>query len=211
MVDTATSWGVRAIVAVFTLVAVLMLAAVVDLGNLRQEKKQVTLATDASALAAAASIDFRKPDGDGHRRGFRGSVRSTDVVDTNVGAVAKRYWPSPRIAAVARWGARSSSPRGKAWTAYVTVTATESVDYAFSGATGQRSGAASGTSSARIAAASGGLLYPIGLCTAGAIQSLQGALTKTFVPPVSTTILFDGACGGSGNKRQVQVHRRPAR
>ncbi len=45
----------------FAVVAVLMLAAVVDLGNLRQEKKQVTLATDASALAAAASIDFRSP------------------------------------------------------------------------------------------------------------------------------------------------------
>ncbi len=195
--------AILVIVAVFAVVAVLMLAAVVDLGNLRQEKKQVTLATDASALAAAASIDFRSPTAKGNGVDCS-SIKSTDAVDTTVGAVASRYWRENGGSGPLQCTAFFASTQ--AGTAYVTVAARESVDLTFAGATGQPSGAVTGSSSARIASASGGLLYPVGLCTAGAVQSLQGALTKVYEPPVSTSILFDGACGGAGNKRQVQFN-----
>lgn len=193
--------AILVIVAVFSLVAVLMLAAVIDLGNQRGQGKQVTLATDASALAAAASIDFRDPAARGAGV-VCGAVGSTDVVDATVGAVAERYWREN--GGTGPLDCRITFDGLQAGNAYVTVAATNEVEYQFSGVTGQRSGSVRGVSSARVAPATAGILYPVGLCTEGATAMLEGHQSRTFEPPTSTAVTFDARCGGSGNKRQIQ-------
>lgn len=191
--------AVLIIFSVFALVSVLLLAAVVDLGNHRQELKQVTLSTDAAALAAASTIRFGTPASTGTEVDCS-SVPSTEAGRT-VGDIARSYWTGNGgqgpLDCKVFFDAQPNS-------AYVTVTATNQVDYAFSGATGQRSGSATGSSSARIASARGGLLYPVGLCTDGALQVLATQPTGLFSPPQATTVVFDTACGGAGNKRQIQ-------
>jgi Flp pilus assembly protein TadG len=192
--------AVLILTAAFSLVAVLMLAAVIDLGDQRQELKQVTLSTDAAALAAASAIDFRDPNAKGTDV-HCATVRSTDAQHASVGALASSYWT--RNGGSGPLDCKIFFDSVQANTAYVTVTATNFVDYAFEGVTGQAGGSVTGQSSARIAQATGGLLYPVGLCTDSKLAS-YGTPPLTIEPPAADGLVFDASCGGSGNKRQIQ-------
>lgn len=190
------------ITAMFFIVAALMLAFVVDLGLERSEVKQTTLSTDAAALAAASAIDFSDPQASGSGVDCA-LVDSTDPNHSTVQDLVDGYW-----AVNAGQGApactiyfHATAPR----TAYVTVEGTNTVEYSLAGVTGVESSEVRGTSSALVASAAGGNLYPVGMCGAEANDALGGDDSVVYDPPQPISFVFSNAeCGGSGNFRQVQ-------
>lgn len=195
--------AVLVIVAAFALVAILMLAFVVDLGNQRSEGKQATLSTDAAALASASVIDF-----DGAWPTPAGPVGCETVLSLddrwgpNVSDVAEHYLSINGDSLVESCTV-TFDPAPARRSAYVTITAKDTVEYQFANSVGQSAGTVQGTSSARVAGTPWGNLYPVGICTAG-VEILAPSGSATFDPARSTTVVFDAACGGPGNKRQVQ-------
>lgn len=171
--------AVLVIVSVFMIVAVIMTAAVVDLGGLRQEKKEVTLSTDAAALAGASLADMEDPeliasgstpvdctlvatDSLAPNNDDFATVQSAvdDYLDRNGGS-------SGLDCQVVRTGAR----RG-----YVLVSADEIVEFAFGPAIGTASGSVAGVSVAAIQEhAGGGGLRPLAVCADG--STLGGTAT----------------------------------
>jgi hypothetical protein len=174
--------AVLVIVAVFAIVAVVMLAAVVDLGGLRQEKKEVTLSTDAAALAAAAVADTEDVDlvsavlGSGvdcasvSQTTF-GNGDPSESLQTLVDDYLSRNGQSVRLTCLVY---RTGFKQG-----YVVVSANESVRYAFGPAVGQAEGAVRGASVAAIDVDPGGGLRPIGIC--GSTVSLKVVDRTSFV------------------------------
>lgn len=189
------------VVAAFSIIAVMMMAFVVDIGGLRAEKKEVTLSTDAAALAAASVIDFSDLQATGSNVDC-GVVDSTDkTFGPTVEHVALHYLAENGDSVLGDcrifFGGKSD--------AYVTVTASDDVDYRFGQTVGASAGTAFGTSSARVASPAAGNLYPVGMCSAGAVDALNGETSKVFDPPIAENPNFENAaCGGAGNKRQVQ-------
>lgn len=183
--------AVLLIVAVFAIVAVIMLAAVVDLGDQRQERKEVTLSTDAAALAAAGLADAE----DDYLRSFDRGVL-VDCVQVGISETAKNQAGFSNVQEVVddyllRNGesnpvdckvARTDYKEG-----YVVVSADEIVDYAFGGAIGVSQGGVSGASVAAIQVNGGGGIRPVGIC--GKMLSMEGV---DGYPSMSLGDLADG-------------------
>lgn len=153
--------AVLVIFAAFVIVAVLMLAFVIDIGGLRQEKKEVTLSTDAAALAVAAQLDLRTF-APGDYECDEVPVVREDVDDPFLYAdsVALEYLERNGETVADGCRVRVTGPRR----GYVVIGGLEDVEYAFSGVVGQQSGRVHGVSASVARVDSGGGLRPIGLC-----------------------------------------------
>jgi hypothetical protein len=206
--------AVLVIVAVFALVAVAMLAAVIDLGDLRQEKKEVTLSTDAAALAGVSMV-----------RWTDSSLALNTPVDCNQVDVDKSVFNSDPYSLVSdvvaeylsRNGGTSALPcevvRTGRSRGYVVVRGTEFVDYKVAAAPGS---SVSGVSVAAIDRDGVGGLYPIGLCKndgpeahLGDMSSRSWEGTPSDPYPVITFDFGNFNCGASGNHGQVDFEGNP--
>lgn len=158
--------AVLVIFAAFVIVAVLMLAFVVDIGGLRQEKKEVTLSTDAAALAVAAELDLRT---------FAAGTYDCVEVPVKSGGNAQTLATSYllRNGNTVDDGCRIevTGPRR----GYVVIGGQEDVEYAFSGAVGQDFGTVRGVSASVARVDSGGGLRPIGLCSVETTINVDGS------------------------------------
>lgn len=153
--------AVLVIVAAFAIVSVLMLAFVIDVGGLRKEKKEVTLSTDAAALAVASELDLRTVGPGTHDCGdvpVRGEAFPVDRADE----LARRFLKINGETLDDGCRVEVTGPRR----GYVVIGGTEVVDYAFGPAVGRSSGRVSGVSASVARVDSGGGLRPIGLCDA---------------------------------------------
>ncbi|MFP5320527.1 MAG: pilus assembly protein TadG-related protein [Acidimicrobiia bacterium] len=187
--------AVLVLVAVFMIVAVVMVAAVVDLGGQRAERKEVTLSTDAAALAAAALADTEDID---LVSVALGTLVDCGSVGISMHAVNPEGFSNVQQAVddyLTRNGdsnpvdckvARTSFREG-----YVIVAADEIVDYAIGPALGIDSGEVNGVSVAAIEANPGGGLRPVGIC--GAMVSMAGV---SGYPEVSLNALATTGSGG---------------
>lgn len=199
--------AVLVIVAVFMIVAVVMMAAVVDLGGLRQERREVTLSTDAAALAGvqAASFTGLTQDEPCDEVGTTAEAKLEDLTYLTVEIVVRDYLESNGGSELVDCRV---FPDGVG-SGYVTVTATDSVDYAFGKAIGQESGSVNGTSAAAYTLDAGGGLRPIGICenvnsltasdgtNGGGLSTLLGGIGST---PVDSPIRLRLPVGnGTGN------------
>ena len=164
------------IFAVFLVVAVVMLAAVIDLGGQRQERKELTLSTDAAALAGASVANTEDSDlltaGNGVlvdcvQVGISSTSPNPDSFANVQAAVDDYLLRNGESSRVDCKVARTSFKEG-----YVLVSADEIVDYAFAPAIGLDSGSVSGVSVAAIEVNNGGGLRPVGIC--GATETLAG-------------------------------------
>lgn len=153
--------AVLIVVALFVVVAVVMLAAVIDLGGLRQEKRELTMSTDAAALAAVQTVNFSLLTGSTDCATAltmptvalqEGLVTAKDVVLKSLNDNGGSTYLTCTVV-----------PDG-AGSGYVTVKATEDVEYTFGKAVGQNSGSVDGTSSAAFTLDLGGGLRPVGVC-----------------------------------------------
>ncbi|WP_436795472.1 pilus assembly protein TadG-related protein [Actinospongicola halichondriae] len=155
-------------VSVFLIVAVIMMAAVVDLGGQRQERKEVTLSTDAAALAAASLADTEDPD---LLAVSAGTLVDCDQVGISPHAANPESFGTVRAAVddyLSRNGGSSyvdcKVVRTSFREGYVVVSADEIVEYAFAPAIGINEGDVAGASVAAIEVNSGGGLRPVGIC-----------------------------------------------
>lgn len=199
--------AVLVIVAVFMLVAVVMAAAVVDLGALRSEKKEVATSTDAASLAAVQTIDFSSP-------AAQGSATPCDTVpstDTRWGPTVEdvaRHFLTANGNSVFESCEIYFSPGGTN-SAYLTVAATEVVDYRFGQITPDDHGVVRTQSSARIGAAFVDGIYPIGLCArdmpgVGDFVNNNQSFPQYFDGDEEVTLDFGNSnCDASGNHDQI--------
>lgn len=176
--------AVLIVVAAFTIVAVIFLAFVVDVGSLRAERKEVTLSTDAAALAGVSVIDFRQffPPVANIPCGSVRSTESTALIPRTVQHSVDEYLS--RNGGTVGNECRVTVVSTRHELAYVTVGGAESVPYAFEGATGVDSGTAAGRTSAAVETGLGGGLRPFGMCVA--TKSLRVApnnIVYVFDPP----------------------------
>lgn len=177
--------AVLILVAVFVVVAVVMLAAVIDLGALRQEKREVTMSTDAAALAAVQSANFASITGPTDC----GSALTTpetvlnDPTQVTVERVARDFLlENGGSTFLECWIVPDGLGSG-----YVTVTATEDVEYAFGKAVGQDSGSVGGTSSAAYTLDLGGGLRPIGVCKTSNSLDVPSLDFSTLLAPLAAS------------------------
>lgn len=155
---TGDRGAVLIVAAVFTIVAVIMLAFVIDVGGLRAERKNVTLSTDAAALAAAGAANL-----DGVATGaYSCASVPTDTAGTTVEDVARTFLSANGRSVPASFPCEVIVTADK--TGYVAVGADGAVDYSFGRAVGQSRGTTSGASLAAIKADPGGGIRPIGVC-----------------------------------------------
>lgn len=162
--------AVLVIFAAFVIVAVLMLAFVIDIGGLRQEKKEVTLSTDAAALAVASELvlyDFAPGTYDCSAVPVRGEAYDVDFADQLATEFLKANGETVENGCRVEVTGRR---RG-----YVVIGGLEDVDYAFSGAVGQKSGRVSGVSASVARVDSGGGLRPIGVCAVESSLNVDGS------------------------------------
>lgn len=195
--------AVLVIVAVFAIVAVLMLAAVVDLGGLREEKKEVTLSTDAAALAGVSLANMADPD----LTTIHSLVPCVNVgVDPVLSAAGKNPQNFGTVQQVvndylSRNG--SSNPvdcrvaRSGINQGYVVVSADEVVPYKFATAVGQQSGRVGGMSVAARATGLGGGLRPVGIC---AVERSLNEKSPGTNYAIETDILSQGTLDARGVK-----------
>lgn len=168
--------AVLIIVAAFIFVAVAMLAAVVDLGGQRQERKEVTLSTDAAALAGAGLADMEADYLLDRPRGTLVDCANVPVAEraenpygfSNVEQAVDDYLlrngeSNPVDCKLARTDYKQG---------YIVVSADEIVDYSFGPALGVDSGSVSGLSVAAVEVNDGGGVRPIGIC--GRMEPLDG-------------------------------------
>lgn len=154
--------AVLIVVAVFSLVAVIFLAVVVDLGGLRAERKEVTTSTDAAALAGVQVIDFTLAVAGEDLPcstvlSTEGTLLDPKTVEDTVNEYLERNGESDSEACTVTI---TNPLNGEA---YVTVGGSDVVDFAFGGATGVDEGRTDGVSSAAIESDGGGL-RPFGMC-----------------------------------------------
>ncbi len=180
--------AVLIVVAVFALVAIVMLAAVVDLGGLRQQKKEVTLSTDAAALAVA---------GEAQLSGLGVGTYDCSAVPTETAGV---YADTVAQAFLTKNGETAflqcrvvvtDSNRG-----YVLVGGNKDVDFNFGPAIGQNSGAVNGVSAAAIRTDLGGGLRPLGLCSVESTLNVNPADGQPF--SIKDDVI-NGATGADGS------------
>lgn len=187
--------AVLVIVAAFSIVAILFLAFVIDIGNQRQNRRQLTTQTDSVALAVAQDWADNR-------------LSATYDCDTNGGFdEALAISNSPVSNASPDYECEFDSigrRRG-----VVTVWDRETVNYDFGGFTGVDEGRTGALTRARVMAAPGGGLRPLALCALEP-QLAQWLLEfSANVAPSQDTITFDkdgvGCGGSSGNWGLVQV------
>ena len=191
--------------AAFTIVAVIMAAAVIDLGGLRAEKKEVTLSTDAAALAAAQVIDFSDPAATGNNVPCS-AVRADDATHGNTVEDVADHYLTINGESVLGSCAIFFGPTGTN-SAYLTVTADDDVDFTFGKALGANGGSVSGTSSARVGSASVDDVYPIGVCSLDEVVTFVNDdedFPQYFDGLQELTMDFGNSnCGGAGNHEQI--------
>lgn len=195
--------AVLILVAVFMVVAVVMLAAVVDLGGLRQEKKELTLSTDAAALAAVPLVAW----GDSTLAATNVSASCATVpVDTTVeGAAAYDFVEDVVVEYLAKNGTpvedlpRCEVVRTGDRQGYVLVQAQEDVEFQVATAFGQAGSSVSGSTVAASDFFRGGGLRPIGIC------GLMTTLAYSDYPVISLSALASGGSGGYGLDGQGYV------
>lgn len=219
--------AVLIVVAVFMLVAIAMTAAVVDLGNARAERKEVTLSTDAASLAGAASMDLTGLIPGAYNCAVVPTTTEEQVISFNdfVDEVVDEYLN-------ANGGSIADTADGCVVTVtaenagFVTVKASDIVEYTFGKAVGQQSQKVSGSSSASVSPSTGGGLRPIGLCqmtgshgSGPSIEDLLSTVGADGTVPSKPTLQFpiekvknESECGGgngAGNFGQVDFVEGP--
>ncbi|MDE0801994.1 MAG: Tad domain-containing protein [Acidimicrobiales bacterium] len=153
---TRTDQGaVLPIVAVFTLVAAVFLAFVVDLGNQRQDRRQLTTATDAAALDVAQSWADNSLDP-------LASFTSINASSWDCSAAAQDYLDRNRTDDTGAYTCTAEILDGQLGS--VSVFSDGDVDYSLGGITGQSSGSIGSTTSVRISSTIGGGLRPFAIC-----------------------------------------------
>lgn len=187
--------AVLVVVAAFSLVAILFMAFVVDIGNQRQNRRQLTTQTDSIALAVAQDWADDRLDSS-YSCESNGDVDEVLAVSNNpVGNLSPDYQ-----CAFDSIGRR----RG-----VVTVRDRETVDYQFGGATGVQTGQTGALTRVGIAPEPGGGLRPLALCALETQLALWITQTSAGLDPTQDTITFDkegmGCGGGSGNWGEVQI------
>lgn len=168
--------AVLIIVAVFSIVAVIFLAFVIDIGNQRQDRRQFTTATDASALDVAQSWATAKlasatyPGGDC-------SVQAQDYLGRN-----RSETPDSYACDATRINGRLGS---------VTVSAKGTVDYQIGQAIGFDEGGTGASTTVKISSTIGGGLRPFAVCaTESALLEawIDSQATATPLPPTDLII-----------------------
>ncbi len=143
--------AVLIIVAVFSLVAVLFMAFVIDIGNQRQNRRQLTTATDSPALAVAQ---------DWVRTGANPAFDCDDTTIDEELAIANN--PVGNANPVYDCDFSQVDPfRG----GVVTISSQEDVDYAFDGVTGIEGSSTGSLTSVRVETIVGGGLRPVAFCS----------------------------------------------
>ncbi|MCO8126944.1 Tad domain-containing protein [Acidimicrobiia bacterium EGI L10123] len=150
--------AVLIIVAAFALVSIAFLAFVIDIGNQRQNRRQLTTATDASALDVAQ--EWANYELDATLAGF--TSLGGDKYDCTSKAVATLQANNEGVAFPI--GEVSCVAEFRTTYGVVTVGASEEVQYAIGGAVGVSSGGTGSTTSVRITGPAQGGLRPFGLC-----------------------------------------------
>lgn len=147
--------AVLPIVAVFTVVAVIFLAFVIDFGNQRQDRRQLTTATDAAALDVAQewADNSLEP---------LSTFTSIDATTWNCSADALDYLDRNRTDDSGSYNCTAEIINGQLGS--VTVFSDGQVDFALEGVTGQDSGQIASSSSVRIGSTEGGGLRPWAVC-----------------------------------------------
>lgn len=149
--------AVLIIVSVFAVVSLIFLAFVIDIGNERQNRRQLTTATDAAALDVAQQ--------------WANASLSTAIMDGLVGGESDVY-VCDSLAQATTQNNNEGLPvdslecRAEDRGSYgvVTVSVTEAVDYQIASAAGFTSSDTNSSTSVRITASGGGGLRPIALC-----------------------------------------------
>ena len=147
--------AVLPIVAVFTLVAAVFLAFVIDLGNQRQDRRQLTTATDAAALDVAQSWADNSLDP-------LPSFTSIDSTSWDCSADAQDYLDRNRTDDSGTYTCTAEILNGQLGS--VSVFSGGDVEFALGGITGQSSGNIGSTTSVRISSTGGGGLRPFAVC-----------------------------------------------
>lgn len=153
--------AVLVIVAVFALVAVVFLAFVIDIGNQRQDRRQLTTATDAAAL------DIAQQWSDSSLEPLSGWSLISSTPDPQWDCTPTLAHDDYRYVDENREGANGHSclaTRKSGQLASVSVFAGGITDYRFGPAVGINEGAINSTTSVRIGAAPGGGLRPFAVC-----------------------------------------------
>ncbi len=142
--------AVLIIFAVFVLVAVVFLAFVIDIGNQRQDRRQLTTATDASALDVAYEWVRAGDYSPGYYPGGDCNLRATLYLDRN-----RVVDPGDHSCVATYQGAQVG---------YVSVFAGGDTPYAIAPVFGQDSGRIGSATSVRITPVDGGGLRPFAVC-----------------------------------------------
>lgn len=175
--------AVLVIVAVFAIVAVAFMAFVIDIGNQRQEAREVATSTDAAALAAVSVVDFSAVALDDGVAACA-ELASTDTSYATVQDVAAFYLAENGREDASDIGGCTVVKTGPG-AGYVTVSASDTVDYSFGPAIGQDSGSVSDSSTARVAGAEGGGLRSIAACNKTISEAVFGS-SSTSLPSTET-------------------------
>lgn len=188
--------AVLILVSVFAIVAVIFLAFVVDIGNQRQDRRQFTTATDASALDVAQDWADSKlasatyPAGDC-------SPQAKDYLDRN------RADHDGYSCVATRVDGRLGS---------VTVFSNGSVDYEFGKAVGINEGFTNSATTVRIRSTTGGGLRPFAVCATDSPEFEAWLTAWETGVPAPTDVIIGGPkflpsnCGANnGNWGMVQL------
>lgn len=180
--------AVLVIVAAFSIVSVLFLAFVVDIGNQRQNRRQLTTETDAVALGvakdwASSSLASSYNECSDAPSASRLSVYNNPNKNPSPDPVCTYSSPNP-------------------FQGFVTVSDGETAEYAFDGVTGVAEGSTGSSSTVAVSVVEGGGLRPLGLCLNDV--DLQSWLTTgspaefdIFAPKFLNPLCVDGASPGN--------------
>lgn len=142
--------AVLVVAAAFCMVAALFLAFVVDIGNQRQNRRQLTTETDAVALGAAK--DWAEAS----------LASSFDGCEDASSAARLSVYNNPVKNALADPLCEFESPNP--FQGFVTVLDREVADFAFGGVTGVEQGQTGASTTVAISVVKGGKLRPLALC-----------------------------------------------
>ena len=147
--------AVLIIVAVFAIVAIIFLAFVVDIGNQRQDRRQLTTATDAAALDVAQSWanNSLEPLSD-----F--TLISADLYDCSTDA--QDYLDRNRVVDAGDYSCEAEFKNDQLGS--VTVFAKGTTDYQVGSAVGIKNGRIGSATAVRVSSTVGGGLRPFALC-----------------------------------------------
>lgn len=141
--------AVLILVAAFAIVAVVFLAFVIDIGNQRQDRRQFTTATDASALDVAQDWANAR-------------LASTTFPAGDCSAAAQEYLERNRAEAPDGYTCTATKVNGRLGA--VTVSANGTVDYQMAPAIGIDEGGTASSTSVRVRSTAGGGLRPFAVC-----------------------------------------------